>query len=617
MQIPTPPEEFSLKETNPYLGGEKVTGYELVEQIYYLYVRVVKAKDLPEKYVTGTCDPYLEVKTGSIKVTTPRFENNWNQVFAISKYRLRSSVLEVIVKDKDIENANNAFMGRVSFEPNSVPRRVPPDNPLVPQWYSLENNSGKKVEGKLMMAVWIGTQADEAFSEAWWSDAFGVSGTDALANIRSRVYLSPKLSYVRVNVIEANDLQPSDKRRSPEVFVRAQLGNQVLRTRISPLGTVNPLWNEDLMFVVAEPFDEPLILSVEDRVAPDKDEFLGRCIIPYQNVDWRLDHKHVQPRWYKLETHIITEGDQEEETKFASSIYVRICLEAGYHVLEESTKYCSDFRPTAKELRRPRIGVLELGILGAGELAPMKTKDGVGTTDAYCVAKYGEKWVRTRTIINSFGPKWNEQYSWEVFDPCTVITIGVFDNCHLHGGDKSCGLKDTRIGKVRIRLSTLETNRVYTHLYPLLVLHPSGLKKMGEIHLAVRFTCSSLLNMMHTYSQPLFPKMHYIHPLTVSQLDYVRHQTTQIISMRLSLTEPPLRKEVVEYILDVGSHMWSMRKSRLNFFRVMGVLGGLLALGKWYDEVCNWKNHSTTILIHILYVILVIYPEFILPAIFL
>jgi len=94
-------------------------------------------------------------------------------------------------------------------------------------------------------------------------------------------------------------------------------------------------------------------------------------------------------------------------------------LEGGYHVLDESTKYCSDFRPTAEELRRPEIGILE-----AKELAPMKTKDEVGTTDAYCVAKYGEKWKRTRTISNSFGPKWNEQYSWEVFDPCTVITIG-------------------------------------------------------------------------------------------------------------------------------------------------------------------------------------------------
>ncbi|KAK2370025.1 FT-interacting protein [Trifolium repens] len=87
--------------------------------------------------------------------------------------------------------------------------------------------------------------------------------------------------------------------------------------------------------------------------------------------------------------------------------------------------------------------------------------------------------------------------------------------------------RSSKIGKVRIRLSTLETDRVYTHSYPLLVVHPTGVKKMGEIQLAVRFTCSSLLNMMHMYSNPLLPKMHYIHPLTVSQLDSLRHQATQ------------------------------------------------------------------------------------------
>ena len=279
---------------------------------------------------------------------------------------------------------------------------------------------------------------------------------------------------------------------------------------------------------------------------------------------------------------------------------MRICLEGGYHVLDESTNYCSDFRPTANELWKPSIGVLELGILKASGLSPMKTKDGQRATNAYCVAKYGEKWVRTRTIIDSCYPKWNEQYSWDVFDPCTVITIGVFDNCHLYGGEKSRGAKDSRIGKVRIRLSTLETNRVYAYSYPLIVLHPNGVKKMGAIQLAVRFTCSSLLNMMRMYSQPLLPNMHYLHPLNLMQRDFLRRHATQIVSMRLSLDEPPLRKEVVEYILDEDSHLWSMRKSKLNFFRVMGVLGGLFALGKWYDEVRNWKNHSTTILIHIL-----------------
>ncbi|CAN1307197.1 FT-interacting protein 4 [Linum perenne] len=423
------------------------------------------------------------------------------------------------------------------FDLNEVPKRVPPDSPLAPQWYRLEDRKGDKGKGELMLAVWMGTQADEAFPESWHSDA-------ATANIRSKVYLSPKLWYLRVNVIEAQDLIPSDKGRYPEVFVKAILGNQMLRTRISPSRTVNPMWNEDLMFVAAEPFEEPLILSVEDRVAPNKDDVLGRCAIPLQYMDRRYDHKPVNTRWFNL-------GEKKKEHKFSSRIHMRVCLEGGYHVLDESTHYSSDLRPTAKQLWKSSIGVLELGVLNAQGLMPMKTKDGRGTTDAYCVAKYGQKWVRTRTIIDSFAPKWNEQYTWEVFDPCTVITLGSKDG----GGGGGGGARDSRIGKVRIRLSTLEADRVYTHSYPLLVLHPNGVKKMGEIHLAIRFTCSSLLNMMHMYSQPLLPKMHYIHPLTVSQLDSLRHQATQIVSMRLSRAEPPLRKEIVEYMLDVGSHI--------------------------------------------------------------
>ncbi|KAF8095798.1 hypothetical protein N665_0322s0019 [Sinapis alba] len=623
MQRP-PPEDFSLKETRPHLGGGKVTGdkltstYDLVEQMQYLYVRVVKAKELPGKDLTGSCDPYVEVKLGNYKGTTRHFEKKsnpeWNQVFAFSKDRIQASFLEATVKDKDV--VKDDLIGRVVFDLNEVPKRVPPDSPLAPQWYRIEDRKGEKVRGELMLAVWFGTQADEAFPEAWHSDAATVSGTDALANIRSKVYLSPKLWYLRVNVIEAQDLIPSDKGRYPEVYVKAIVGNQALRTRVSQSRTINPMWNEDLMFVAAEPFEEPLILSVEDRVAPNKDEVLGRCGIPLQHLDRRFDHRPVNSKWFNLEKHIMVDGEKKE-IKFASRIHMRICLEGGYHVLDESTHYSSDLRPTAKQLWKPNIGVLELGILNATGLMPMKTKDGRGTTDAYCVAKYGQKWIRTRTIIDSFTPRWNEQYTWEVFDPCTVVTVGVFDNCHLHGGEKNGGAKDSRVGKVRIRLSTLETDRVYTHSYPLLVLHPNGVKKMGEIHLAVRFTCSSLLNMMYMYSVPLLPKMHYIHPLTVSQLDNLRHQATQIVSMRLTRAEPPLRKEVVEYMLDVGSHMWSMRRSKANFFRIMGVLSGLIAVGKWFEQICNWKNPITTVLIHLLFIILVVYPELILPTIFL
>lgn len=623
MQRPMP-EDFSLKETKPHLGGGKISGdkltstYDLVEQMQYLYVRVVRAKDLPDMDLTGGCDPYVEVRLGNYKGTTRHFEKKsnpeWKQVFAFSRDRIQASVLEVNVKDKDF--VKDDFIGRVLFDLNEIPKRVPPDSPLAPQWYRLEDKKNDKARGELMLAVWWGTQADEAFAEAWHSDAAAVGGADGLASIRSKVYLSPKLWYLRVNVIEAQDLIPNDRSRFPEVFVKAILGNQALRTRVSMSKSINPMWNEDLMFVAAEPFEEPLILSVEDRVAPNKDEVLGRCAISLQYVERRLDHRPINTKWFNLEKHVLIDGEKKKEVKFASKIHMRICLEGGYHVLDESTYYSSDLRPTEKRLWKSSIGVLELGILSAHGLTPMKAKDGGrASTDAYCVAKYGQKWVRTRTIVDSFAPKWNEQYTWEVFDPCTVVTIGVFDNGHLHGGDKAG--RDLRIGKVRIRLSTLETDRVYTHSYPLLVLHPNGVKKMGEIQLAVRFTCSSLVNMMHMYSHPLLPKMHYIHPLTVSQLDSLRHQATQIVSTRLSRAEPPLRKEVVEYMLDVGSHMWSMRRSKANFFRIMGVLAGIIAVGKWFDQICHWKNPITTVLIHILFIILVMYPELILPTIFL
>ncbi|KAK3443549.1 FT-interacting protein 3 [Eucalyptus grandis] len=625
MQKPPQPQDFALRETSPNIGAGQVTPadklactYDLVEQMQYLYVRVVKAKELPGKDVTGTCDPYVEVKLGNYKGVTRHFEKKsnpeWNQVFAFSKERIQASSLEVVVKDKDV--VLDDFMGRSMFDINEIPKRAPPDSPLAPQWYRLEDQKGEKVKGELMLAIWMGTQADEAFPDAWHSDAAAVAG-EAVSRIRSKVYLSPKLWYVRVNVIEAQDLVPSDKSRYPEVFVKAILGNQALRTRISQSKSVNPMWNEDLMFVVAEPFEEPLILSVEDRLAGNKDEVLGRCMIPLQNLQRRLDHKPVNTRWYNLEKHI-GEGEQKKVIKFASRIHLRVCLDGGYHVLDESTHHSSDLRPTAKQLWKSSIGIFELGILSAQGLIPAKSRDGRGSTDAYCVAKYGQKWVRTRTIVDSFSPRWNEQYTWEVFDICSVITIGVFDNGHIHGGgDKGGGGKDSRIGKVRIRLSTLEADRIYTHSYPLLVLHPSGVKKMGEVQLAVRFTCSSLINMLHKYSHPLLPKMHYVHPLSVIQLDSLRHQAMQIVSMRLSRAEPPLRREVVEFMLDVDSHMWNMRRSKANFFRIMGVLRSLIVVGKWFDQICHWKNPLTSILIHILFIILMLYPELILPTIFL
>ncbi|XP_072971642.1 FT-interacting protein 3-like [Typha angustifolia] len=624
-----PRPDFDLLETRPPLaarqrtvGNNKMSStYDLVEQMDFLYVNVVKARDLPTMDITGSLDPYVEIKLGNYKGTTKHLEKNQNpvfhQVFAFSKDRLQANLVEVIVKDKDL--IKDDYVGRVLFDLNEVPRRVPPDSPLAPQWYRLEDKKGDKINhGEIMLAVWVGTQADESFPDAWHSDAHNVS-LDGLANTRSKVYFSPKLYYLRVLAMEAQDLVPIEKGRPLNAALKIQLGHQIRRTQ--PRQSINPAWNEEFMFVASEPFDEPLVITVEDRVAPNRDEPIGRLIVPVAPPAVpRSDHgKPIPPKWYSLakptaSVEESSEGEKKKEHKFSSKVHLRMYLDGAYHVLDESTHYSSDLQPASRLLRKSSIGILELGILSARNLMPMKAKDG-RTTDAYCVAKYGHKWVRTRTLLDTLTPQWNEQYTWEVFDPCTVITIAVFDNCHVAG--QSGDAKDQRIGKVRIRLSTLEIDRVYTHLYPLLVLQPSGLKKTGELHLAVRFTCTAWVNMVTLYGKPLLPKMHYTQPISVLQLDYLRHQAMQMVAVRLARAEPPLRREVVEYMLDVDSHMWSLRRSKANFYRITTILSGLGSIAKWFDGIRNWRNPITTILVHVLFLILVCYPELILPTIFL
>ncbi|KAI3719438.1 hypothetical protein L6452_20337 [Arctium lappa] len=628
------PLEYSLKETSPFLGGGQVIGgrvvsrdnrrastYDLVEQMQFLFVRVVKAQDLPSMDVTGSLDPYVEVRVGNYKGVTQHFSKTsnpeWNVVFAFSRERMQATILDVVVKDKDM--LKDDFVGIVRVNLHDIPTRVPPDSPLAPEWYRIEDKKGEKRKGELMLAVWMGTQADEAFPDAFLADAAmsNVDGSVSSMYTRSKVYHSPRLWYVRVNVIEVQDLVWGEKTRFPDVYVKAQINNQVLRTRPVQARTGNALWNEDMMFVAAEPFEDHLILTIEDRMGPNKDETLGKVFIPLNAVERRADDRFIQPRWFNLQHPGDHDVDEKmKDHKFATRLHLRICLDGGYHVLDESTQYSSDLRPTAKQLWKPSIGILELGILNASALHPMKTRESKGTTDAYCVAKYGHKWVRTRTVIDSFVPKFNEQYTWEVYDPSTVLTVGVFDNSQVEN-DSGNNHKDVRIGKIRIRISTLETGRVYTHSYPLLLLHPSGVKKMGELHLAIRFSSTSMVNMMYMYSSPLLPKMHYVRPLTVVQLEMLRHQAVSIVAARLSRAEPPLRREIVEYMTDANSHLWSMRRSKANFFRLMSVFNGVFAVSKWFGEVCLWKNPITTVLVHILFVMLVSFPELILPTVFL
>ncbi|CAF1919132.1 unnamed protein product, partial [Brassica napus] len=283
----------------------------------------------------------------------------------------------------------------------------------------------------------MGTQADEVFPEAWHSDSITVSG-DNVVITRSKVYLSPRLWYLRVNVIEAQDLVPLH-------------------------GNIN---NPE--------FEDSLILSLEDKLG-QKEECLGKCEVKLSQVERRVLPGRVPHMWYNLV------GDSGG---FRGRIHLQVSLDGGYHVLDESIQYSSDYRASAKLLGKPSIGVLELGVISASD----------------------------------------------------------------------------------------------------------GVTKMGEIQLAVRFSCTPAIYMLQKYSEPLIPEMHYLTPLSIYQLDSLRHQATHILCLKLSRTEPPLGRDVIEYMLDFGSNIWSIRRGRANFEWLITFFTGFVDSWIWFDSVCKWKS---------------------------
>ncbi|KAE9603215.1 putative C2 domain-containing protein [Lupinus albus] len=105
----------------------------------------------------------------------------------------------------------------------------------------------------------MGTQTGEAFPDAYYSDA-AINNGEHIAYTSSKVYISPRLWYLRVNVIQGQDLLLKNNKSGGN-------SSEISRPmKINP----NPIWNEDLIFVAAEPFDESLLLSIEQGINNNK-----------------------------------------------------------------------------------------------------------------------------------------------------------------------------------------------------------------------------------------------------------------------------------------------------------------------------------------------------------
>jgi hypothetical protein len=192
----------------------------------------------------------------------------WNQVFALDNDQIQTeeiATVEILVKDN--VRKHDEYMSKISLDISDISTRFPTDSELAPQWCLLEDRRGRRFNGELMMSCWIGSQADESFHEALHLQLDNVPiGPHHVINTCSRIYIMPRIWCLRLNLVQVEGLivKVDDPSESSDIFIHASLGTWTFTTKLAKSNNGNPTWDEnDVFFAVPEPFNQILVLSVE------------------------------------------------------------------------------------------------------------------------------------------------------------------------------------------------------------------------------------------------------------------------------------------------------------------------------------------------------------------
>ncbi|CAA6658473.1 unnamed protein product [Spirodela intermedia] len=584
-QLLQPPPPWPQRQVGSEEGGVERSSFDLVDKMQYLFVRVVKARSLPG----GAANPpHVRIAvSGRSAATGPAMTRahptsfEWDHTFAFPRpggaADQEELPAEVSVWDgPPVESPAAApgkrFLGSVRLDVSEVSDGPPAAQPTAAPPPRAPRSTSPPSSG-ISVSRWSTPTAS--------FPSLGDGGTAA---------------------------------RRPRVGE----GDAGVSVPENPQRRLGPRRNPSAADIVGGPAvrgggatgDQAVEIAVEARRRRRHGEepatVLGCAHVALSAVERRVDDRHVALRWLDL-LPPPAGGEEAGGAAPRGRLQVRVCLDGGYHVTDEPPHAASDFRPSARQLWRRPVGAVELGIIGCRNLLPVKSTVG---TAAYVVAKYGSKWARTRTVATSVEPTWNEQYTWPIFDPATVLTVAVFDE-----STTAC----RPLGRVRIRISALESGCAYRISYPLFLLRPTGLHRTGEIDLAVRFArAGSPLDILHVYGQPVLPLMHHLRPIGGLRRDHLRSAAARLVAAHLARSEPSLPNEAVMHVLEADGESrggFSMRRMRASWNRAAAALSWVASVARWMESMRTWRNPTATILAHGVLVLLIWHPDLIVPAV--
>ncbi|XP_054630973.1 multiple C2 and transmembrane domain-containing protein 1 isoform X4 [Dunckerocampus dactyliophorus] len=425
--------------TLPLLAvGQSLTGVDTVDPcnaeppppsptMYQLDIVLKKGNNLAIRDRTGTSDPYVKFKIAGKEVFRSKtIHKNLNPVWDERVTLLVESLrdpLYVKVFDYDF-GLQDDFMGSAYLYLESLEHQrtlevtLDLNDPHYP-----ENNLGS-LELSVTLSPRDGDMRDTCQSMR-------------LSDVHRKAQLWRGI--VSISLIEGRSLQPMDANGRSDPYVKFRMGHQKYKSKVIPK-TLNPQWREQFDFHMYEEQGGYVDITVWDKDAGKKDDFMGRCTIDLSLLS--KEHTH------KLELPL-------EEGEGVLVMLVALTASAAVSISDLSVNVLDD--PHERHQIKQRyslwrslhnlkdVGVVQVKVIRAEGLM---AADVTGKSDPFCVVELSNDRLQTHTVYKNLNPEWNKVFTFNVKDIHSVLEVTVYDEDR----DRSADF----LGKVAIPLLNIQ-----------------------------------------------------------------------------------------------------------------------------------------------------------------
>uniref|UniRef100_A0A670YC67 Multiple C2 and transmembrane domain-containing protein 1 n=1 Tax=Pseudonaja textilis TaxID=8673 RepID=A0A670YC67_PSETE len=373
--------------------------------MYQLDITLRRGTNLAARDRRGTSDPYVKFKLGGkeifrSKTISKNLNPVWEERISILIEHLREQ-LYIKVFDYDF-GLQDDFMGSAFLDLNSLEQNRPVDVTL-----SLKDPHYPDQDLGTILLTMLLIPKEHQISK---------TSNVRLSDLHKKAQLWRGI--VSITLIEGCGLKAMDPNGLSDPYVKFRLGHQKYKSKIMSK-TLNPKWREQFDLHLYEERGGIIDITVWDRDAGKKDDFIGRCQVDLSILSKEHTHRLELPL-EEGEGHLI--------------LLVTLTASAAVSISDFSMNALEDLKERKEILKRYNlmqmfqnikdVGFLQVKVIRAEGLM---AADVTGKSDPFCVIELNNDRLLTHTIYKNLNPEWNKIFTFNIKDIHSVLEVTVYD----------------------------------------------------------------------------------------------------------------------------------------------------------------------------------------------